>query len=108
MRSEFLLNYEIASRGAGKTLGSVSDVHNFAKNNKNAHIAIVGDTFKWVRDVMVEGPNGLLREASPENPVTYQPSKRCIVWTETGTRATIFTYDSVNQLRGLTFDAIWY
>jgi phage terminase large subunit-like protein len=87
---------------------SAIDVHEFAKENKNAHIAIAGDSFAWVRDVMVEGPRGLLKTADPENPVTYQPSKRRIVWTETGTYATIFTYDSSYRLRGLNLDAIWY
>lgn len=108
MRNEWQFFYEIASRGGGKTLRSAHEVHAFAKENKNCHIAIVGDEIEEIRDIRVQGPSGLLKTADTENPIRYYQSKRQLVWPKTGTDARMLTFDSVDRIKGLRFDAIWY
>lgn len=92
-KSEWYENYHNArcyGRASGKTLTMSQHVHELAKE-KNLHIALIGENVRHAIETMVEGPNGLLSTADPENPVTYVKSQRRIIWEKTGTVATIFT-----------------
>jgi phage terminase large subunit-like protein len=96
----------LAGRGSGKTRMCAEAVHTWAENS-NWHICLVGETVAEVRDVMVEGPSGLVKTAKPWNPCEYQPSKRRIVWPKTGTWATTYSGDSPDQLRGASSQGAW-
>lgn len=96
----------LAGRGSGKTRACAEAVHKWAEN-RDWHICLVGETVAEVRDVMIEGPSGLIKTAKPWNPCEYQPSKRRIVWPETGTWATTYSGDSPDQLRGASSQGAW-
>lgn len=94
----------LAGRGFGKTRTGAEWVHEQAR--EQVRIALVGRTAPDVRDVMVEGPSGILATAKPGNIPTYQPSKRRIVW-PSGAIATTFSADEPDLLRGPEFHRAW-
>ena len=101
----------LGGRGAGKTrLGAewvnalVGGLSPFARY-KYRRIALIGETLNDVREVMVEGPSGLLAVARRNRP-RYEPSRRRLVW-ENGAVAQIFSATEPDSLRGPQFDAAW-
>src|SRR5690606_37708687 len=101
----------LGGRGAGKTrLGAewvnalVGGLSPFARH-KYRRIALIGETLNDVREVMVEGPSGLLAVARRNRP-RYEPSRRRVVW-ENGAVAQIFSATEPDSLRGPQFDAAW-
>lgn len=79
---------------------SGSEIINKKAENRDWYFVIVGETAAEVRDVMIEGPSGIVNTAKPWNPVEYYPSKRRLVWPKTGSWATTFSGDAPDQLRG--------
>ena len=69
-------------------------------------IALIAETAADARDVMVEGPSGLLAVGAPEKRPLYEPSKRRLTWPN-GAVATLFNATEPDQLRGPQFDAAW-
>ena len=94
----------IGGRGSGKTRPSAELVHEWA--SEPIYIALVGETAAEVRDVMVEGPSGLLATARAENRCKYYPSKRRVVW-KSGAWGTTFSGDEPDQLRGPNAHKAW-
>jgi len=101
----------LGGRGAGKTrLGAewvnalVNGFRPFA-DHKYGRIALVGETLSDVREVMVEGPSGILSTARRNRP-QYEPSRRRLTW-ENGAVAQIFSAMEPDSLRGPQFDAAW-
>lgn len=94
----------IGGRGSGKTRPAAELVQEWAQ--RPVYVAIVGETAKEVRDVMVEGPSGLLVTARPENPCKYYPSKSRVVWAS-GAWGTTFSGDEPDQLRGPNAHYAW-
>lgn len=100
-------------RGAGKTrLGAewvnalVRGLPLFATPAlRYGRLALVGETLADVRDVMIEGPSGIVGVSQPWRP-RYEPSRRRLVW-ENGAVATIFSSEDPESLRGHQFDAAW-
>jgi phage terminase large subunit-like protein len=103
----------MGGRGAGKTrLGAewvqalVRGFPPFAEErNRYGLVALVGDTFSDAREVMVEGPSGILAIAR-ENRPRFEPSRRRLVWPG-GAVAQIFSSEDPDSLRGPQFDAAW-
>jgi len=95
-----------AGRGSGKTRPAAETVNQWAEN-KNWHLSLVGETAAEVRDVMIEGPSGLIATAKPWNPAVYEPSKRRVTWPATGTWATTYSGDKPDQLRGPNSNGCW-
>jgi phage terminase large subunit-like protein len=60
-----------------------------------------------VRDVMVEGPSGIMNVCPPRNRPLYEPSKRRITWPK-GVMATTYSADEPERLRGPQHGAAWY
>lgn len=96
----------LGGRGSGKTKTGAETTHQWARNRK-WHLALVGETAAEVRDVMVEGSSGLLATTKPWNPCEYQPSKRRVIWPNTGTWATLYSGDDPDQLRGPNTHKVW-
>ena len=101
----------IAGRGAGKTFaGSEFILDAIAAGAKR--VALVGATGADVRDVMIEGPSGILIRAAArgwKRPL-YQPSRRrVIVYTPDNTPAMAFIYsaEEPDRLRGPEHEAAW-
>ena len=71
------------------------------------HIAFISDTAYDVRDVMIEHPkSGILAISPPWNRPLYEPSKRRLTWPN-GSRATGYSAEDPDQLRGPQHDAAW-
>jgi hypothetical protein len=69
-------------------------------------MALVGATAADVRDVMVEGPSGVLAVSPPWDRPVYEPSKRRLRW-RNGAVATTFSADEPERLRGPQHDGAW-
>ncbi len=66
----------------------------------------IGATAGDARDIMIEGPAGILACSPPWDMPRYEPSKRKVTW-KNGARALIFTADEPDRLRGPQCHAAW-
>ena len=103
----------IGGRGSGKTRTGAEWVDALTRGDPAftpepvGRIALVGETHLDVRDVMVEGPSGLL--ALPRRGRTrpvWSPSRRRLEW-ENGAGALAFSAEEPDALRGPQFGAAW-
>ncbi|MFN3656929.1 MAG: DNA-packaging protein [Pseudolabrys sp.] len=102
----------LGGRGAGKTRLGAEWVRALAHGHppyaeaRARSIALVGETEHDVREVMIDGPSGLLRTAPPGERPRYSPSRRRLEWPN-GAVAYAFSAEDPEQLRGPQFDAAW-
>ena len=100
-------------RGSGKTRlgaewvnGLVRGLPPFTLPKKGyGRIALIGETLGDVREVMIDGPSGIVTIAR-ENRPRYEATRRRLVWTN-GAVAQIFSSEDPESLRGPQFDAAW-
>jgi phage terminase large subunit-like protein len=101
----------MGGRGAGKTRVGAEWVNAMVRGfppfaaEPHGLIALVGETLADVRDVMVEGPSGVLAASRDSRP-RFEPSRRRVVW-ESGAVAQIFSSEDPESLRGPQFEAAW-
>ncbi len=103
----------LGGRGAGKTRTGAEWVRGVALGHPGfmepgaRRIALVGETQAAVRDVMVEGPSGILavHKVRSERP-TWSPSLRRLEWPN-GAVAQCFSSEDPDSLRGPQFGAAW-
>lgn len=69
-------------------------------------IALVAKTPADARDVMLEGPAGILLNTRPSERPHYEPSKRRVTWPN-GSWATVYSSEEPGQLRGFSGDTAW-
>jgi phage terminase large subunit-like protein len=102
----------LGGRGAGKTrLGAEwvrALVHARAPYADRAYgrIALVGESEHDVREVMIEGPAGLLRMSPFGERPTWIASRKRLEW-KNGAVAEAFSAEDPESLRGPQFDAAW-
>jgi phage terminase large subunit-like protein len=96
----------MAGRGFGKTRTGAEWVQELAESKAVDRIALVGPTAADTRDVMAEGPSGILAVASVWCRPTYEPSKRRIEWPN-GVVATLYSAEEPDRLRGPQHGAAW-
>ena len=102
----------LGGRGAGKTRLGAEFVRALAlglppyADAPHGHIALIGETAHDVREVMIEGPSGILR-AGPwrERPV-WLPTRGRLEWSN-GAVAQAFSAEDPEALRGPQFTAAW-
>ena len=95
-----------AGRGFGKTRCGAEWVQENVQAGTASRIALVGPTAGDVRDVMVEGPAGILSIAPSWLRPEYEPSKRRLTWPN-GAVATMFSAEEADRLRGPQHDLLW-
>lgn len=99
----------LAGRGFGKTRSGAEWVAEQVESGACRRIALIGATAADVRDVMIEGPSGILslyaHLPAPERP-EYEPSKRRITWPN-GAIAIAYSAEEPNRLRGPQHDGFW-
>ncbi len=93
-----------SGRGAGKT--RVGAELTRKKSDTEERINLVGRTAADVRDVMIEGPSGILEVSPPWNNPKYIPGKRSLVWPN-GAKALCFSAEEPNLLRGPQCGFAW-
>jgi phage terminase large subunit-like protein len=102
----------LGGRGAGKTRAGAEWLRAQAlglppyASVPARHIALIGETWRDVREVMIEGPSGLLRLGHRRERPLWLPSRRRLEWSN-GAVALAFSAEDPEQLRGPQFDAAW-
>ena len=96
----------MAGRGFGKTRAGAEWVRWLAETGQAASVALVGDTADDVRQVMVEGPSGLLAVAPSSARPLWQRSLRRLEWPN-GVGARCYAAVDPEELRGPEFDHAW-
>ena len=96
----------LTGRGWGKTRTGAETVQEWIMTGAAKRLALVAATAADARDVMVEGPSGLLAIAPKHMRPEYEPSKRRLTWPN-GAVATMFSADEPERLRGPEHDGAW-
>ncbi|MEM7768773.1 MAG: terminase family protein, partial [Pseudomonadota bacterium] len=97
----------MGGRGAGKTRAGAEFLQYAICRGGYKRAALVGPTLHDVREVMIEGPSGLIEVAAEkEDRPTYQPSRRRVIWPNGG-EAHVFSAEDPDSLRGPQFDIAW-
>lgn len=94
-----------AGRGFGKTRTGAETVREWESEGRRL-IHLVAPTAKDIRDVMVEGPGGLLACYPDDERPYYEPSKGRITW-PSGALARTFSAEEPNRLRGPACEVAW-
>lgn len=95
-----------AGRGFGKTRVGAETVREWGLQKLPAPIHLIGPTAGDVRDVMVEGPSGILSCYPAGQAPLYEPSKRRIIWAN-GNVARLYSADEPERLRGPQCCRFW-
>ena len=102
----------LGGRGAGKTRAGAEwiramalGIEPFAKQPA-WRIALIGETFNDVREVMLEGDSGLLNIHPAHQKPTYIASRKRLEWPN-GAIAQLFSAEEPESLRGPQFHAAW-
>jgi phage terminase large subunit-like protein len=95
-----------AGRGFGKTRVGAEYVRACVRTEQVEHIALVAKTPADARTVMIEGPAGILRMSPVHERPVWQPSRRLLTWPN-GARATIYSGENPDQLRGPQHQLVW-
>ena len=94
-------------RGAGKTRAGAEFVRWAVLQAGYRRVALVGPSFSDVREVMIEGPSGLIWTARHKDDVpVWQPSRHRLEW-KNGAVAYAFSAEDPDGLRGPEFDLAW-
>ena len=102
----------LGGRGAGKTRLGAEWVRALAAGHppyaerRAFNIALVGETEHDVREVMIEGPAGLLAVTPYAERPQWTATRRRLEWAN-GATAYAFSAEDPEQLRGPQFDAAW-
>jgi phage terminase large subunit-like protein len=96
----------LGGRGAGKTRAGAEWVRAFATRERGGRIALVGETFADVREVMIEGESGLLAVHGAWERPLWLPARRRLEWSN-GAIAQAFSSEDPEGLRGPQFAAAW-
>ena len=102
----------LGGRGAGKTRAGAEWVRSQVEGARSLQagtarrVALVGETYEQVRDVMIEGESGILRCSPPDRRPEWKAGQRKLVWPN-GAEAQAFSAHDFEALRGPQFDAAW-
>lgn len=102
----------LAGRGWGKTKTGSETIRDLVCGDtpmgrgRYKHIALVAETSGDARDVMVEGPAGILVCHPKDFRPKFEPSKRRLTWPN-GAVATLYNAVEPDQLRGPQHDLLW-
>ncbi|MEM7661995.1 MAG: terminase family protein [Pseudomonadota bacterium] len=97
----------MGGRGAGKTRAGAEFLQYAMCRGGYRRAALVAPTLHDAREVMIEGPSGLIAIAEQdEDRPTYQTSRRRLLWPNGG-EAFVFSAEDPDSLRGPQFDIAW-
>ncbi len=102
----------MGGRGAGKTRAGAEWLRAMVEGGKPLdqgvaqRVALVGETFDQVRDVMIFGDSGIMQCSPPDRRPKWKATERKLVWPN-GAEAQAFSAHDPEGLRGPQFDAAW-
>ncbi len=110
--SDWSLWLLMGGRGAGKTRAGAEWIraralgHGWCEPDFAGRIALIGETFADVREVMIEGVSGLLAVHPKTERPRWTPTRRRLEWPN-GAVAQAFSSEDPEALRGPQFDIAW-
>ena len=102
----------IGGRGAGKTRAGAEWVRSQVEGarpgdpGRAKRVALLGETYDQVRDVMIFGDSGIMACTPPDRKPVWEATKRRLLWPN-GATAQAFSATEPEALRGPQFDAAW-
>ena len=105
----------LGGRGAGKTRAGaewIRSVVQFGANDndncsyKARAIALVAETYADAREIMIDGPSGIIACSTDAGRPAYEASRRRLVWPN-GAIAHCFSAEDPDGIRGFQFSAAW-
>jgi len=96
----------VAGRGAGKTRAGAAWIQSRVDAGTMRLGCLIAPTAADIRDILVEGPSGLLATAPPGSRPRFEGSKRRVVWPN-GAWAICLSGEEPERARGLNVDTIW-
>lgn len=96
----------LGGRGSGKTLAGATWLTKVAARYPGVRLALVGPTLHDVREVMVEGPSGVLAVSAPWCRPRWEAGRKRLVW-DNGSLAYGFSAEDPDSLRGPQFHGGW-
>jgi phage terminase large subunit-like protein len=102
----------LGGRGAGKTRRGAEWVNAAVRgfppiaDQPVGRVALVGETFADVREVMIEGPSGIMSVSRRGQRPRLEVGRRRLVWPN-GAIAYMFSSEDPEGLRGPQFEAAW-
>lgn len=93
----------LGGRGMGKSRALSEALRRRVRLGLSRESAIVGATAADARDVMIEGPSGVLTCCTQEERPLYEPSKRKLKWPN-GAVSHVYSADEPERLRGPQHD----
>jgi phage terminase large subunit-like protein len=102
----------MGGRGAGKTRAGSEWVRAQVEGNlpmdegRARRVALVGETFDQVRDIMVFGESGIIACSPPDRRPEWNAGRKRLEW-QNGAIAEAHSASSPEGLRGPQFDAAW-
>lgn len=96
----------MGGRGAGKTRTGAEWIKSRIAQGRIDRIALVGPTFSDTREVMIDGPSGLMSLDWNGYAPRYEVSRKRLVWPG-GEVAQVFSAEDPDGLRGPQFDIGW-
>jgi hypothetical protein len=90
----------------GKTRAGAAWIQHRVEHGVMKLGCLIAPTAADIRDVMVEGPSGLIAVAPPWARPRFEPSKRRIAWPN-GARAVCLSGEVPEGARGLNVDTLW-
>ncbi|CTQ34245.1 hypothetical protein JAN5088_03038 [Jannaschia rubra] len=102
----------LGGRGAGKTRAGAEWIRDKVEGSRPLQagsarrVALVGETYDQVRDVMIEGESGILRCSPPDRRPVWKATQRKLIWPN-GAEAQAFSAHDFEAMRGPQFDAAW-
>jgi phage terminase large subunit-like protein len=103
--SDWLIWLFMGGRGAGKTRAGAEWVRLQVLGGVR-RVALVAPTFNDVREVMIEGPSGLLNIGERSTRPRYEITRKRLIW-DNGAVAYGFSAEDADGLRGPQFDCAW-
>jgi phage terminase large subunit-like protein len=94
----------LSGRGFGKTFTGAKVVNHWAKTNEN--IPLIGDNIGEVRDVMIEGPSGILKLARPDFMPTWNRTLGQLTYPN-GCKVKAYSAQEPESLRGPNNGKAW-
>ncbi len=102
----------MGGRGAGKTRAGAEWVRAQVEGarpldaGRCERLALVGETFDQVREVMIFGESGIMACSPPDRRPEWQATRKRLIWPN-GATAQAFSAQDPEALRGPQFDGAW-
>ena len=104
---DWIIRLFLAGRGWGKTRAGAETTSEYMRDHPGARGTIVGRTAADLRDIMIEGPAGIIAVAPDgQEPPRFEPGNRRILWPN-GAIALTRSAEEPRGLRGLAGEITW-